>query len=99
MEAMTETASVVRARVIVHGRVQGVFFRESTRVAAEGRDLAGFVRNRPDGTVEAVFQGAPADVEALVEHCRRGPPRAQVTRLDLAWEPPVRGEPPFRVLR
>ena len=78
----------VRKRVRAHGRVQGVFFRETTRRAAEKRDIAGWVANRDDGTVEAVFEGDPVEVEALVEACRRGPGHARVDRLDVTDEEP-----------
>jgi acylphosphatase len=62
----------------VRGFVQGVGFRFAVERAALSRDVAGWVRNNPDGTVEAVFEGAPEDVEALVELCRRGPRGAEV---------------------
>ena len=70
------------------GRVQGVFFRDSTRRAASSRGVAGWVRNRDDGTVEAVFEGEPDAVDSMVELCRRGPGRAQVERLDVTDEEP-----------
>jgi len=74
----------VRAvRVRVRGRVQGVWFRGSTRDEARRLGLAGWVRNREDGSVEAHLQGAPATVDAMVAWCRVGPPLAAVTRLDL----------------
>lgn len=79
---------MIRRRVVVHGLVQGVFFRDSTRREAAARGVAGWVRNRPDGTVEAVFEGEPGAVQALVEFCRRGPRRAQVERLEVSEEPP-----------
>ncbi len=88
--------TVVRRRVVAHGRVQGVNFRASTRRAAERAGAAGFVRNRPDGSVEAVFEGAPEAVEALVAFCRSGPPHALVERLDVVDEPPE-GLSGFRV--
>ena len=78
----------VRRRVVAHGRVQGVFFRDSTRREARSRGVAGWVRNRPDGTVEAVFEGEPDAVEALVEFCRRGPGHADVTQLDVEDQEP-----------
>jgi acylphosphatase len=74
--------------VIAHGRVQGVFFRDSTRREAERRGIAGWARNTADGTVEAVFEGAPEAVEAMLEFVRRGPGHAEVERLDVAEEPP-----------
>lgn len=78
----------VRRHVWAHGRVQGVFFRESTRREAESRGVAGWVRNCDDGSVEAVFEGAPDAVDALVAACRRGPGHAEVRRLDVEDEPP-----------
>ena len=77
-----------RVRVVVHGRVQGVFFRDTVRRAALDRGAAGTVRNRPDGTVEAVFEAGPDAVEALVDLCRRGPPGARVERVEVREEPP-----------
>lgn len=76
------------ARVVVHGHVQGVFFRDTTRREAQARELAGWVRNRPDGTVEALFEGVPRDVEALLAFCRRGPQRARVERVEVNEEQP-----------
>jgi acylphosphatase len=82
-----------RARVRVRGRVQGVFFRESTRRAAVEAEVAGYVRNLPDGSVEAAFEGAPEAVERLVAFARSGPPDAEVHAVEVADEPPqgVRG--------
>jgi acylphosphatase len=74
--------------VIAHGRVQGVFFRDSTRREAERRGVAGWARNASDGTVEAVFEGPPEAVEALVEFVRGGPGHASVTDVDVAEEEP-----------
>jgi acylphosphatase len=68
--------------------VQGVFFRDSTRKEAERRGVAGWARNRDDGAVEAVFEGAPDDVEALVEFVRSGPGSADVERVDVGEEEP-----------
>lgn len=79
---------LARARVIVHGLVQGVWFRESTRQAAEAQGVSGSVRNLPDGTVEAVFEGRRAAVDAMVAFCRTGPPDARVERVDVFDEPP-----------
>jgi acylphosphatase len=77
-----------RRRVVVHGNVQGVFFRDSTEKEARSRGVAGWVRNRDDGAVEAVFEGDPDAVEALVEFCRSGPSRADVERVDVEEEQP-----------
>ena len=73
---------MIRRRVVVYGRVQGVFFRDSTRRLAVQHGLAGWVRNRPEGAVEAVFEGELFAVERLVEFCRRGPaePRSSESR-------------------
>lgn len=78
--------SQVRAHLIVSGRVQGVFFRDETRRAASRIGVGGWVRNKADGTVEAVVEGPPADVSALIDWCREGSPMARVDRVDVAWE-------------
>jgi acylphosphatase len=77
-----------RVRVLVSGDVQGVGFRWYAREEALERGLAGFVRNLPDGRVEAAFEGDPAKVEEMVEWCRRGPRSARVTALELQEEAP-----------
>ena len=77
-----------RVRVRVYGRVQGVFFRQSTAQAAAREGVAGHVRNLPDGSVEAVFEGAPGAVARLVDHVRTGPPDAEVSEVEVADEPP-----------
>lgn len=73
---------------MVRGRVQGVFFRETARRRAGAAGVAGWVRNRPDGAVEAVFEGDSAAVEEMVEFCRRGPSRAEVASVDVEEEQP-----------
>lgn len=70
--------------LVIHGRVQGVWFRESMRLQAEQLGITGWVRNRADGSVEAVVQGDAAGVAAMVDWARVGPPQASVTRLDVA---------------
>jgi acylphosphatase len=80
----------VRRRVVVHGRVQGVFFRDSLRRLAERHDVAGWARNTPEGDVEAVFEGEPDDVERLVSFARTGPPDARVEAVDVHEEEPER---------
>jgi len=80
--------SVVRRRVIVHGHVQGVFFRDSTAERARSRGVAGWVDNRPDGTVEAVFEGDPDAVESMVSFCRSGPSSADVEDVEASEESP-----------
>jgi acylphosphatase len=79
---------MTRRRVVVSGRVQGVFFRDSVRRRAEAAGAAGWVRNTPEGTVEAVFESEPATVEELVEFCRSGPSRAEVNSVDVSEEEP-----------
>jgi len=74
-------------RVVIHGRVQGVAFRATTCREASRRGLRGWVRNLPDGSVEALFEGEPADVEALVRWCRTGPAWARVDRVETHPEP------------
>ena len=75
-----------RAHVFVSGRVQGVFFRVETRSEAMKRNVAGWVQNTSEGRVEAIFEGDKADVEQLIDFCRRGPPGARVTEIDAQWE-------------
>ena len=74
-----------RAHVVVSGRVQGVFFRSETQDEANRRNLSGWVRNLPDGRVEAVFEGEKDRVDSLIEFCRRGPLGARVTRVEVTW--------------
>jgi acylphosphatase len=75
-----------RAHVFVSGIVQGVFFRVETRNEAMQRNVSGWVRNTSDGGVEAIFEGEKEDVEQLIDFCRRGPPSARVTKIDVQWE-------------
>jgi acylphosphatase len=79
---------VIRRRLVVHGYVQGVFFRESVRRLAQQRGVCGWVANRYDGTVEAVFEGDPDAVERLVDFCRAGPRGARVDAVDVSEEEP-----------
>lgn len=79
---------MTRRRVIVHGHVHGVFFRDSVRRLAIGADVAGWVRNNRDGTVEAVFEGDAVSVERLVAFCHEGPRGARVDRVELFDEAP-----------
>jgi acylphosphatase len=73
-------------RLTIHGRVQGVFFRDSMRREAQQLSVAGWVRNRSDGTVEASVQGEPAAVDAIVRWAHQGPQHAQVDRVDIAMD-------------
>jgi acylphosphatase len=79
---------MIRRRVRVSGLVQGVYFRETIRRRAVSTGVAGWVRSRPDGTVEAVFEGEAEAVERLVAFCERGPRGASVERVDVAAEDP-----------
>ena len=76
----------MRRRVVVHGLVQGVFFRDTVRRHAQSRGVAGWVRNNRDGTVEAVFEGEPEAVERLVSFAHEGPSGAVVERVDVVDE-------------
>jgi acylphosphatase len=87
---------VIRRRLVVHGHVQGVGFRYSVARAALTRGLAGWVANRADGTVEAVVEGEPEAVDALVRFCREGPRGAVVDRVEVEDERPE-GLAGFRV--
>lgn len=80
-------AENLRAHVIIQGLVQGVFFRGSTRDKAIQLGVGGWVRNLPDGGVEAVFEGEKKKVEEIVGWCYQGPPGARVMSVDLDWEP------------
>lgn len=76
----------MRAHVIIAGRVQGVFFRAETQRAAQKIGVCGWVRNRPDGSVEAVFEGLEKDVDQAVAWCRTGSPMSQVTDVQMRRE-------------
>jgi acylphosphatase len=78
----------MRRRVVVRGRVQGVFFRDTTRRMAAERGVAGWVRNRPDGAVEAVFEGEPEAVESMVRFAHEGPRGADVESVEVVEEEP-----------
>lgn len=77
----------LRAQVIIHGIVQGVFFRASTREEAIRIGVGGWVRNLPDGTVQALFEGETKKIEEIIGWCHKGPPGAQVNKVDIFWEP------------
>ena len=87
-----------RVRVVVSGDVQGVGFRWSVREEAESQGVAGWVRNRPDGRVEAVFEGPPSAVDAMVSWCRTGPRWATVQDVTVAEEAPE-GDDRFQIVR
>jgi acylphosphatase len=86
----------VRARVVVRGHVQGVFFRADTQERARSLGVDGWARNEPDGAVQAAFEGPRDRVESMVEWCRRGPRGARVEDVEVTWEEP-KGLSGFRV--
>jgi acylphosphatase len=79
---------MIRRRVIVNGHVQGVFFRDSARRLAQRHEVRGWIANRWDGSVEAVFEGEDAAVRRLVDFCREGPRGAWVESVDVSEEEP-----------
>jgi acylphosphatase len=93
---VSDTGLTKRRRVVVHGFVQGVFFRDTVRRRADAAGVSGWVRNNRDGTVEAVLEGDDEAVERLVAFCRRGPRGAQVERIEVFEEEPE-GLAGFRV--
>jgi acylphosphatase len=88
---------VKRARVTVRGLVQGVYFRADTQSRARSLGLSGWVRNAPDGSVEAVFEGDDERVDSMLAWCERGPAGALVEDVEVTWEKPE-GEREFRVI-
>ena len=84
-------------RLLIHGRVQGVCFRQSALEAAEQQGLRGWVRNLPSGEVEALAEGPPAAVEAFVTWCHQGPPAARVGRVDISESSDISPLPAFHV--
>ncbi|UYM04191.1 acylphosphatase [Solicola gregarius] len=95
MTPIHDDATVAR-RVVVHGRVQGVFFRDTCRREATRLGVAGYIRNEPDGTVSAEFEGAPVAVDAMIAWMRQGPRHAVVDRADVEEISPS-GREGFRV--
>jgi len=93
--------TVTKARVKVTGRVQGVFFRQSTRDKARGLDLGGWVRNTDDGAVELEVWGPTDRVDELITWCHSGPPSARVTAVEVEWredaEGPCEERPHFEI--
>ena len=84
----SDHADATRRHVVVRGRVQGVFFRDSCRREALARGVAGWVRNTPDGSVEAVFEGPAEAVDAMVAWVHDGPPHASVAGVSVRTEQP-----------
>ncbi len=94
---MTGPTSRKTLRLVIHGRVQGVFFRDSMRHEAQRLGIAGWVRNRSDGAVEAAVQGESADVDLIVRWAHRGPEHARVEHVEI--EPHVGSYANFEVIR
>ncbi len=92
-------ADQARLHVLIEGRVQGVFFRAATRDEARAWGLAGWVRNLPDGRVEALFEGERAVLEKMLAWCRQGPPYAYVDHLEVEWQPYLGDLADFCVVR
>lgn len=86
-----------RVQVMIHGRVQGVAFRAACQREASARGLTGWVRNRGDGSVEALFEGAVGAVDAMVAWCRHGPPAAEVTEVEVHEAPEALPQRSFRI--
>jgi acylphosphatase len=92
-ELRSMAVDLVRRRVILHGLVQGVWFRASVRERARAHGVAGWARNRPDGVVEVALEGQADAVESVLRYCRTGPPGARVDSVEVREEPPegIRG--------
>jgi len=86
---LSDRADQARAKVVISGRVQGVFFRANTRQMARSLRLTGWVRNRPDGKVEALFEGPADNVRRMVAWCHDGPRLADVKRVKVHWQEPT----------
>ncbi|MCD6331177.1 MAG: acylphosphatase [Thermoplasmata archaeon] len=86
-----------RAHVRIYGKVQGVWFRANTKEMADKLGIKGWVRNVPDGSVEAVFEGDDEAVEEIIKWCHHGPPLARVDRVEVSYEEP-KGEKDFRII-
>lgn len=85
-----------RAHIIIYGRVQGVWFRAHTKEMADKLGIKGWVRNLPDGSVEAVFEGDEKSIEEMIRWCHHGPPLARVDRAEIKYEEP-KGERNFEI--
>ena len=78
--------SQVRAHIFIYGDVQGVFFRRSARSKADELGVVGLIRNRKDGSVEAIAQGSKGKVDAFIKWCKKGPPFAKVEKVEVEWK-------------
>lgn len=88
-----------RVHLVIAGRVQGVWFRQSTAERARGLGLVGWVRNLPDGRVEAIAEGSREALDQLVAFCHEGPPMARVDAVEIAWHEPTGQFAAFEVTR
>jgi acylphosphatase len=86
-----------RAHVLVSGRVQGVYYRSYAEDEARELGLTGWIRNRPDGKVEAVFEGEEKAVEDMIDWCHKGSPSSRVDKVEVGWEAPIGEFKEFRV--
>lgn len=96
--AVKDTGGRVEAHLIITGLVQGVFFRARTREVAVSHGVCGWVRNRPDGSVEALFEGEERAVMEVVKWCRKGPPSARVADVTVSWHDATGRHEDFRVI-
>lgn len=87
-----------RAHVVVHGRVQGVFYRVTARREAQKRNITGWIKNLSDGHVEAIFEGNNERIIEIIDFCRIGPPLAKVTNIEVYWEKFTGSYESFKVL-
>ena len=83
---VSDSKKKIRAHVFIRGKVQGVYFRQNTKQAATRRGVTGWVRNLPDGRVEAIFEGYNADVNEVIEWCHVGPAKSKVEDVDVIFE-------------
>jgi acylphosphatase len=96
MRRVQHRSDMVSATVVFQGRVQGVFFRANTKKRADQLGVGGWVRNRPDGAVEAVFEGKRARVKQIIDYCKTQVPVARVTTAKVSWDEP-QGMTDFRI--
>jgi len=88
-----------QAHILIKGRVQGIFFRVFVKEQAQALGLTGWVRNAPDGRVEAIFSGEKEKIEEMIEKCRQGPPLARVEEIEVSWSKPKEFFPSFEIRR
>lgn len=88
---------IVRAHLYLTGQVQGVFFRSSARSQAKLKGVRGWVKNLPDGRVEAVLEGNKGDVDSVIDFCRKGPSGSRVDDVEISWERPSYKYPEFSI--